>query len=333
MTRDYDDVKDSGERQEFPTGAMRDTQHGKGRYDLVLSLSHTLYRLARHFENGAVKYGDDNWRKGLPLRRFLDSAFRHVGKFAAGEDDEDHLIAAIWNLCCLCETQHEIEAGRLPAELDDMPHYDTPKLGDTRINPEAGETETYMRYVSSGRRMCFDGPRTERPFCASCGASIPPIVGEGTCPKCDPPESVIPTFYVAGPMRGHDQLNFPMFDRAAKLARAQGLGVISPAEMDRANGIDPATMPPEDIDLSGIIQRDCKTILTLNPARGDGMILLPGWEKSVGARAEVALGVWMGLQFINFYPASCDDFPDEFESIGQLATELKLFCQEKLAWV
>ena len=121
---EFDEVTDSGKREEFKTGAVRDAQSGKGRYDLVLSLDHMLYRLARHFENGAVKYGDDNWRKGLPLRRFIDSAFRHLSKYAAGETDEDHLVAAIWNLMCHGETANMISHGLLPTELDDMPHHE-----------------------------------------------------------------------------------------------------------------------------------------------------------------------------------------------------------------
>lgn len=120
---EFDHVKDSGERQEFDTGAVRDTAAGKGRYDLLLSLHHMLHRLARHFENGAVKYGDDNWRKGIPLHRFLSSATRHLHQFAAGRADEDHLAAAIWNLMCLGETEYLIEAGVLPPEIDDLPHY------------------------------------------------------------------------------------------------------------------------------------------------------------------------------------------------------------------
>jgi len=32
-----------------------------------------------------------------------------------------------------------------------------------------------------------DLPRSERDFCRYCGATIPPIFGEGTCPKCNPP--------------------------------------------------------------------------------------------------------------------------------------------------
>src|SRR3954470_1453827 len=55
-------VKDSGQRQEFSTGAVRDTQTGKGFPHLLPS--HALLRLAKHFENGAKKYGKNNWRKG-----------------------------------------------------------------------------------------------------------------------------------------------------------------------------------------------------------------------------------------------------------------------------
>lgn len=124
VQHEFNEVKDSGEREEFGTGAVRDSQGDKGRYDLVLSLTHMIYRLARHFENGAVKYGDDNWKKGIPLRRYLDSAFRHLTKYAAGETDEDHLSAAIWNLMCHGETANMIERGLLPIDLDDMPKYE-----------------------------------------------------------------------------------------------------------------------------------------------------------------------------------------------------------------
>lgn len=108
-------VKDSGTRQQFVTGAQRDTQEGKGRFDLLPS--HALTRLAQHFENGAKKYDDDNWRKGIPLNRYLDSALRHLVKFMDGERDEDHAIAAAWNIMCMIETEKMINDGRLPKEL------------------------------------------------------------------------------------------------------------------------------------------------------------------------------------------------------------------------
>ena len=116
---EFDKVIDSGQRQEFSTGAKRDTQKGKGRYDLLPV--HAIARLARHFENGAEKYGDNNWRKGIPLSRYLDSLIRHSFKFMGGMRDEDHLSAIIWNACCLLETQELIERGLLPKDLDNLP--------------------------------------------------------------------------------------------------------------------------------------------------------------------------------------------------------------------
>lgn len=92
-------IKDSGDRTEFPSGAVRDIGTGKGRFDLLPMC--VLMRLAKHFENGAVKYGERNWEKGIPSHSFLDSAFRHMVKYADGWEDEDHLVAAIWNLMCL----------------------------------------------------------------------------------------------------------------------------------------------------------------------------------------------------------------------------------------
>lgn len=111
-------IKDSGSRTKFPTGAVRDCAEGKGRLDLLPM--RTLIRLAQHFEDGAKKYGDDNWRQGIPLRKFADSGMRHLCKFLIGCRDEPHLIAAIWNLACLYETQSLIEEGLLPEELNDL---------------------------------------------------------------------------------------------------------------------------------------------------------------------------------------------------------------------
>lgn len=99
------EIKDSGERTVFTTGAVRDMHQGKGRCDLLPPLA--LLRLARHFEAGAIKYGDRNWEIGIPCHSFLDSALRHIFKYMAGYTDEDHLIAALWNLACLAETEEK----------------------------------------------------------------------------------------------------------------------------------------------------------------------------------------------------------------------------------
>ncbi len=123
LTQTKFEVKDSGKRQEFATGAVRDVQEGKGRYDLLPM--HAIFRLSRIFEEGAKKYSDNNWRKGIPLSRFMDSALRHLCKFAEGHRDEDHAIQAAWNLMCLIETEKMIERGLLPSELSDLPTWVT----------------------------------------------------------------------------------------------------------------------------------------------------------------------------------------------------------------
>lgn len=112
----FDEVKDSGERQDFGTGSVRDTQTGKGRYDLLPPRA--VRRLAQHFENGAVKYGDRNWEKGQPLGRYLDSALRHTFAILQGKRDEDHAAAAAWNLLAFIETAERIEAGEMQLDRD-----------------------------------------------------------------------------------------------------------------------------------------------------------------------------------------------------------------------
>jgi hypothetical protein len=117
MTKKYV-LKDSGTRTNFSTGAVRDAQEGKGRMDLLPARA--ILAVARIFEAGAKKYGDNNWRKGIPLSRYMDSGLRHAMKYLRGDRDEDHLTQAIWNLLCLSETQGMIEEGLLPPTLNDL---------------------------------------------------------------------------------------------------------------------------------------------------------------------------------------------------------------------
>lgn len=89
-------IKDSGERTEFSTGAVRDMKRGVGRMDLLPWYG--IMEVSKHCEEGAEKYGEHNVDKGIPLHSLCDSAARHLAKFIAGEMDEDHLRAAAWNL-------------------------------------------------------------------------------------------------------------------------------------------------------------------------------------------------------------------------------------------
>lgn len=54
--------------------------------------------LAKHYEKGAIKYGENNWSKGIPSFSFYDSAHRHMDKIILGLTDEPHVEAAMFNL-------------------------------------------------------------------------------------------------------------------------------------------------------------------------------------------------------------------------------------------
>lgn len=89
-------IKDSGTRHTFASGAVRDMSDGKG--DMVSIPWESILRLSRHYENGAKKYSRFNFRKGINLSSYIDSACRHLAKYQCGCDDEDHLAAAAFNI-------------------------------------------------------------------------------------------------------------------------------------------------------------------------------------------------------------------------------------------
>ena len=152
-------IKDSGNRREYESGAVRDHKEGKGRCDLMpldvvgMIFQRTaafnaeereiLYNIQRyiddndvcwlcdaiisflnvsdfngyvdmiletskHFEEGAKKYGEDNWKKGIPESSYIDSAVRHYLKWLRGDDDERHDRAFVWNIMCLIWTHEHI---------------------------------------------------------------------------------------------------------------------------------------------------------------------------------------------------------------------------------
>lgn len=105
-------IKDSGERTEFDTGAVRDMHTGKGRFDLLPW--DAIWDVAKHCENGAEKYGEHNVDKGIPQHSLIDSAYRHLTEYVLGYTDEEHLRAACWNLLWALNQTHT------HPEMDDL---------------------------------------------------------------------------------------------------------------------------------------------------------------------------------------------------------------------
>lgn len=97
-----------------------------------------------------------------------------------------------------------------------------------------------------------------------------------------------PRLYIAGPMTGLKDFNYPAFHAAAAKLRAIGHEVENPAE-------NPA--PP------------CGTWLAymrmslVQISRCDGVVMLPGWEQSRGARAEFRIACDLGLQVLTLEQA------------------------------
>lgn len=100
--------------------------------------------------------------------------------------------------------------------------------------------------------------------------------------------------YLAGPMRGIAEFNFPAFHEAAADLRARGLEVWSPAEADEElDGFDPATDEPRSF--VHYMRRDLPAVMD-----SDALVALPGWQSSTGARLEVHVADECGIPVLRY---------------------------------
>jgi len=93
-------IKDSGKRESFASGMVRDTATDKVTYSLIMD-GPMFSRWAVHLTNGAKKYAARNWMlaSGQPeLDRFRESALRHFIQWFRGDRDEDHAAAVYFNI-------------------------------------------------------------------------------------------------------------------------------------------------------------------------------------------------------------------------------------------
>lgn len=108
--------------------------------------------------------------------------------------------------------------------------------------------------------------------------------------------------YIAGPMRGYKDFNFPAFDDARNRLLRLGWIVISPADLDRENGVHEDTPESEissEEQIRIFVERDVRSLLALRAENKDAIVLLEGWERSTGAGAELPLSLWLGLNVLD----------------------------------
>ena len=99
--------------------------------------------------------------------------------------------------------------------------------------------------------------------------------------------------YIAGPMRGHANYNYPAFNAAAKRLRRLQYEVVNPAEVSEGFG-NPEQLAADPALLERVMRREISKL-----AECDAIYLLPGWERSHGARRELAAALTVGLEVVH----------------------------------
>lgn len=89
----------------FDTGAVRWDAERKVRFDLICPSA--IRRYAQTCAEGAAKYGDRNWEKGIPTGNYLDHAVDHLLAFMQGDVSEDHLGHALWNVAAAIHNEEK----------------------------------------------------------------------------------------------------------------------------------------------------------------------------------------------------------------------------------
>lgn len=235
-----------------------------------------LIHEAMAMKNGADKYGPFNWRKSTVSGKvYLDACYRHLMRYFDGENiDPESGVHHLGHL--RADAGILLDAAEQGTLIDDRP---TPgKVSEVleRLTRRTGE------------------PSRERAYTVS--ADFAEVVAQESYRK--------PHVYIAGPMRGIPDFNFPAFDKARDLAKDNGWVAISPADLDRENGIHENTelltaSDEEALVNRTIVGRDMKALLSLRAENGDAIALLPGWEKSTGAVAEFFVARWLGLNVLD----------------------------------
>jgi len=109
--------------------------------------------------------------------------------------------------------------------------------------------------------------------------------------------------YIAGPMSGYPEFNFPAFFTAAEKLRSAGWSVFNPAEKEDEKGLDPEAYKTGDAKgamQAGFNFREVYTWDVNKVIESDAIYMLPGWEQSPGARGEHAVACAMQKHYPDY---------------------------------
>lgn len=111
------------------------------------------------------------------------------------------------------------------------------------------------------------------------------------------------SIYIAGPMSGIPNFNFPAFFAAQRELESRGWKVFNPAEKDQEKTLNPEAVAAGDAKLAvatGFDFREAYLWDVTKIIQGNGIYMLDGWEKSPGARGEHAVAVAMKTHYADF---------------------------------
>ncbi len=115
-------MKDSGKRDKFDTGAVRDSALEKPRIDLISP--YAQWREGLWLRDGALKYAERNWELGITISRCIAAIERHLQQYKMGKTEEDHVAAIRTNAGFILHFEEMIKLNLLPKEISDLPLYE-----------------------------------------------------------------------------------------------------------------------------------------------------------------------------------------------------------------
>ena len=118
-------VKATKEQRKYDSGMSRNSDEGKPKLGLMIPkdipYEHLwTTQLGHLFRLGAEIYGPRNWEKAnseKEIEDFQESALRHLTQAIAGEEDENHLAAVLFNVIAWMTTKYKVEAAKVAPEL------------------------------------------------------------------------------------------------------------------------------------------------------------------------------------------------------------------------